>query len=68
NGTEYRPVTVDLTADSATEARFSPLDTAGIIVDLARRGSLGLCGYKFSLKGSQAVLEQNRTFANYLAQ
>ncbi|MCP3129508.1 hypothetical protein [Shewanella sp. KJ2020] len=68
NGTEYRPMTVDLQADSATEARFSPLDSAGIIVDLARRGSIGLCGYKFSLKGSQAILEQNRTFADYLAQ
>ncbi|WP_372930700.1 hypothetical protein [Shewanella putrefaciens] len=67
NGTEYRPVTVDLKADSATEARFSPLDTAAIIVDLARRGNIGLCGYKFSLKGSQAVLEQNRTFGQYLA-
>ncbi|EGM68419.1 hypothetical protein [Shewanella sp. HN-41] len=68
NGTEYRPMTVDLKADSATEARFSPLDSAGIIVDLARRGSIGLCGYKFSLKGSQAILEQNRTFGDYLAQ
>lgn len=68
NGTEYRPMTVDLKADSATEARFSPLDSAGIIADLARRGSIGLCGYKFSLKGSQAILEQNRTFADFLAQ
>lgn len=68
NGTEYRPVTVALKSDSATEAYFSPLDTQGIIVDLARRGSISLCGYRFSLKGSQAVLEQNRTFGNYLAQ
>lgn len=68
NGTEYRPVTVTLKSDSATEAYFSPLDTQGIIVDLARRGSISLCGYRFSLKGSQAVLEQNRTFGNYLAQ
>lgn len=67
NGTEYRSMTVDLKADSATEARFSPLDSAGIIMDLAHRGSIGLCGYKFSLKGSQAILEQNRTFADFLA-
>ncbi|MCS6120741.1 hypothetical protein G3444_17785 [Shewanella baltica] len=67
NGTDYRPVTVDLKADSATEARFTPLDTQAIIVDLARRGSISLCGYKFSLKGSQAILEQNRTFGNYIA-
>jgi hypothetical protein len=67
NGTDYRPVTVDLKADSATEARFTPLDTQAIIVDLARRGSISLCGYKFSLKGSQAILEQNRTFGDYIA-
>ncbi|QYJ78575.1 hypothetical protein [Shewanella acanthi] len=67
NGTTYRTVTVDLHSDSATEARFSPLDTADIITDLARRGSIGLCGYKFSLKGSQAVLEPNRAFGRYLA-
>lgn len=67
NGTEYRTITVDLLADSATEARFTPLDTANIITDLARRGSIGLCGYKFSLKGSQAVLEPNRAFGTYLA-
>lgn len=66
NGTEYRTITVDLLADSATEARFTPLDTANIITDLARRGSIGLCGYKFSLKGSQAVLEPNRAFGTYL--
>lgn len=68
NGVEYRPITVDLKEDLATEARFSPLDTATIIVDLARRSSIGLCGYKFNLKGSQAVLEQNRTFGHYLTQ
>ncbi|SIQ66309.1 hypothetical protein SAMN05421840_10353 [Shewanella morhuae] len=67
SGTDYRPLTVDLKADSATEARFSPLDTQAIIVDLARRGSISLCGYKFSLKGSQAILEQNRTFGDYIA-
>lgn len=67
NGTDYRPVTVDLKTDSATEARFTPLDTQAIIVDLARRGSISLCGYKFSLKGSQAILEQNRTFGDYIA-
>ncbi|MCS6096480.1 hypothetical protein [Shewanella baltica] len=67
NGTDYRPVTVDLKADSATEVRFTPLDTQAIIVDLARRGSISLCGYKFSLKGSQAILEQNRTFGDYIA-
>ncbi|WOT04922.1 DUF805 domain-containing protein [Shewanella sp. DAU334] len=66
NGTQYRPVVVDLLADTGTEARFSPLDTKAIIVDMARRGSVSLCGYKFSLKGSQAALAKVGEFSAYL--
>lgn len=66
NGTEYRPVEVDLLADTGTEARFSPLDTKAIIVDMARRGNVSLCGYNFSLKGSQAAIGKVAAFATYL--
>ncbi|MCL1094465.1 DUF805 domain-containing protein [Shewanella kaireitica] len=66
NGTEYRPVEVSLLADTGTEARFSPLDTEAIIVDMARRGNVSLCGYNFSLKGSQAAIGKVAAFATYL--
>ncbi|QQX79867.1 DUF805 domain-containing protein [Shewanella sp. KX20019] len=66
NGTEYRTVVVDLLADTGTEARFSPLDTKAIIVDMARRGSVNLCGYNFSLKGSQAAIGKVAAFSTYL--
>ncbi|MGS0695926.1 DUF805 domain-containing protein [Shewanella sp. 0m-4] len=66
NGTEYRPLVVDLLADTGTEARFSPLDTEAIIVDMARRGNVSLCGYNFSLKGSQAALGKVAAFRTYL--
>ncbi|ABZ74968.1 conserved hypothetical protein [Shewanella halifaxensis HAW-EB4] len=66
NGTEYRPLMVDLLADTGTEARFSPLDTEAIIVDMARRGNVSLCGYNFSLKGSQAALGKVAAFRTYL--
>ena len=66
NGTEYRPLVVDLLVDSGTEARFSPLDTEAIIVDMARRGNVSLCGYNFSLKGSQAALGKVAAFRTYL--
>lgn len=66
NGTEYRPIVVDLLADTGTEARFSPLDTEAIIVDMARRGNVSLCGYNFSLKGSQAALGKVAAFRTYL--
>ncbi|MCL1124637.1 DUF805 domain-containing protein [Shewanella surugensis] len=66
NGAKYRPLSVAVLADTAIEARFSPLDNAGIITDVAKRGSVSLCGYKFSLKGSLAVLGKNPVFGDYL--
>lgn len=66
NGSQYRPFMVELMADTAIEARFSPLDTQDIISDIAMRGSVKLCGYNFSLRGSQAALSQNAAFIPYL--
>ncbi|MCL1138026.1 DUF805 domain-containing protein [Shewanella pneumatophori] len=66
NGTEYRPLVVNLLADTGTEARFSPLDTEAIVIDMARRGNVSLCGYNFSLKGSQAALGKVAAFRDYL--
>ncbi len=66
NGTEYRSLEVNLMPDTSTVARFSPLDTQGIVKDIAMRGSLSLCGYQFSLKGSQAALAKEAAFRPYL--
>ncbi|MGZ9896980.1 DUF805 domain-containing protein [Shewanella gaetbuli] len=66
DGSQYRPMRVDLKADESTEARFSPLDNKSIINHIAMRGSFTLCGYDFSLKGSQATLQQHAVFADFL--
>ncbi|MFT5235854.1 MAG: uncharacterized membrane protein YhaH (DUF805 family) [Shewanella sp.] len=66
DGSQYRPQSVELMADSSIEARFTPLDTAKIINDIALRGSIKLCGYKFSLKGSQSALAKSGAFVPYL--
>lgn len=66
NGTGYRPMVVELMPDTGIEARFSPLDTRDIIADMAKRGSVSLCGYHFSLKGSQAALGKVPAFSAYL--
>ncbi|QYK01724.1 hypothetical protein [Shewanella psychrotolerans] len=66
NDAKYRPIEVRLTATTATVARFSPLDTRAIVNDIAMRGSLKLCGYQFSLKGSQAALAKEPAFRPYL--
>ncbi|MGX9461109.1 hypothetical protein ACWXWU_07660 [Shewanella sp. A14] len=68
DGSRYRPIAVDLLQDGATEARFTPLDMHAIVNNVALRGSFKLCGYDFSLKGSQATLMQNPKFETILSQ
>lgn len=41
------------------QAYFSPLDSQALIQSLAFRGYFKLCGYQFSLKGSQATLAKH---------
>ncbi|MEI6859615.1 MAG: DUF805 domain-containing protein [Shewanella sp.] len=66
DGSNYRPMLVEYMPDTSIEARFSPLDTQSIISDIAMRGSIKLCGYNFSLKGSQSALSKNAEFIPYL--
>lgn len=47
-------------------AYFSPLDSKALIQALAFRSNFTLCGYNFSLKGSQAVLEGNEQYAQWV--
>ncbi|MGB6135412.1 MAG: DUF805 domain-containing protein [Shewanella sp.] len=68
DGSKFRPITVDLLADGATEARFTPLDKNVMVNNIALRGDFKLCGYKFSLKGSQAALMKNPQFETLLSQ
>ena len=47
-------------------ADFSPLDSKTLIHALAFRGSFSLCGYDFSLKGSQAALGKNAQYSQWV--
>ena len=47
-------------------ADFSPLDSKTLIQALAFRGNFTLCGYNFSLKGSQAALGSNEQYAQWV--
>ena len=47
-------------------ASFSPLDSKTLIKALAFRDNFSLCGYDFSLKGSQAALGKNKEYADWL--
>ncbi|NQY86628.1 MAG: hypothetical protein HRT51_02605 [Colwellia sp.] len=47
-------------------ASFSPLDSRALIQALAFRGSFSLCGYNFSLKGSQAALGKHKQYTDWV--
>ena len=47
-------------------ASFSPLDSKTLIQALAFRGNFTLCGFDFSLKGSQAALGKNGKYAQWI--
>lgn len=48
-------------------ASFSPLDSQTLMQALAFRGSFSLCGYDFSLKGSQAAIGKNEQYAQWVS-
>ncbi|ASP49179.1 hypothetical protein [Cognaticolwellia beringensis] len=52
--------------DSGFYAYFSPLDTKALIKNIAFKNNFSLCGYSFSLKGSQATLGKSAFYANLI--
>jgi len=69
-GKTIRTLAVDVTSKNGVNtnyfASFSPLDSQTIIQALAFRGKFTLCGYDFSLKGSQATLGKNKHYAHWV--
>ncbi|WDD97699.1 hypothetical protein [Thalassomonas actiniarum] len=66
NGESYRTYGVTTEMGDNYFASFSPLDTKALLQAIAFRGHFRLCGYKFSLKGSQAVLGKNNHYAQFI--
>ncbi|WP_394176281.1 hypothetical protein [Thalassotalea litorea] len=62
NGDKVRPYNVAVENGGDYFANFSPLDTRMLIQSLEKRGNFGLCGYNFSLKGSQKALNSNPVY------
>ncbi|MBU2892169.1 hypothetical protein KO495_02375 [Colwellia sp. D2M02] len=65
-GEDIRTVRVDVENINHYYAAFSPLDSKALIRALAFKGDFSLCGYKFSLKGSQAALSRNNHYGQYI--
>lgn len=67
NGEKVRTLNVLLENNGDYLANFSPLDTKALIKNIANRSSFSLCGYKFSLKGSQAILGKHSYYSEFIA-
>ncbi len=65
-GSSLRPFNVIVENGNEYFASFSPLDSKELVQALAFRGKFSLCGYSFSLKGSQAVLGKHPQYAEFL--
>jgi len=65
-GNSFRPLTIDVEKGTEYFASFSPLDTQALIKAIAFQSNFSLCGYDFSLKGSQAILGKHNSYAPFL--
>ena len=63
NGDKIRTTSVVVEGGQNYFANFSPLDTGTLLKNVAFRGKFTLCGYTFSLKGSQAALGKHPIYA-----
>lgn len=63
DGNKIRTTTVAIENSDDYFANFSPLDTQDLLQSIAFRGSFKLCGYEFSLKGSQAIIGKHADYA-----
>ena len=65
-GKSIRTLHVQIENNSDYFANFSPLDSKAIIQALAFKNSFSLCGYNFSLKGTQAILGKHKHYAGWI--
>ncbi|MDG1751707.1 MAG: hypothetical protein P8I03_08610 [Thalassotalea sp.] len=68
NNDSYRTTLVLVENSNEYVAEFSPLDTINILKSIANRSDFTLCGYSFSLKGSQSALSKHSFYSDILAQ
>ena len=68
NKSTYRTTFVKVEERIEYYAEFSPLDLKNLIGDIAKHNSFLLCGYSFSLAGSQASLNKNIYYAEKISQ
>ncbi|TQV85479.1 hypothetical protein [Aliikangiella coralliicola] len=65
NRDKFRSMKVTVKNGGDYYADFSPVDTQNAIKAIALRDKFKLCGYEFSLKGTQARLMNNKKYSVY---
>ncbi|MGX5175090.1 hypothetical protein ACUR5C_13795 [Aliikangiella sp. IMCC44653] len=66
NGESYRLLTATRKNSGDYYADFSPLDSQKLVKAIALRSRFKLCGYEFSLKGTQAIIMANKAYASLI--
>ncbi len=63
---KFRAMQVEVKNNGDYYADFSPVDTKALVESIAKRSNFKLCGYEFSLKGTQARLMTNNKYRGFL--
>ena len=63
---KVRTTHVSVENNSHYFAYFSPLDSKTLLTAIARQNSFQLCGYPFSLNGSQSILAKHTSYADIM--
>lgn len=63
---EYRAMRVEVKNQGDYYADFSPVDSKAIVTAIAKKSRFYLCGFDFSLKGTQALLQTNKKYSRFL--
>ena len=66
NKKRFRTVSVSVDQYGDHTALFSPIDRSTLVKALAKAGNFELCGYRFSLKGSQATLGKHQYYQQFI--
>ena len=68
DGDSYRTMRVEVKNQGDYYADFSPVDTLAVVEAIAKKSRFSLCGFDFSLKGTQALLMSNKAYFDMLTQ
>ncbi|TQV73944.1 hypothetical protein FLL45_13860 [Aliikangiella marina] len=67
-GDSYRTMQVEVKNQGDYYADFSPVDTRVMLEGIAKKSRFTLCGFEFSLKGTQAIMMSNKAYFDILTE